>query len=90
MDISFANFWETTWAQGGVCFLSWNAGAGRLLIPEQAAKIPMPDMMTAKRIIIDRRSCRPGLHTDFDVVFDFVRAETLMPKTSRAFFHQFV
>jgi hypothetical protein len=71
MDISSTNFWETSWAQSGLCFLSWNAGAGRLLVPKQTAKTAMSDMLTAKKIIIDRRSCRPGLRsTHFDVVFD--------------------
>lgn len=71
MDIYSTNFWETSWAKNGLCFLSWNAGAGRLLVPKKTANTAMSDMRTAKRIIIEQRSCRPGLqHTHFDVVFD--------------------
>jgi len=70
-DIVFTDFWETELAQSGLCFLSWNAVAGMLLVPELTAKTTMSDMLEAKGIIIDRRSCQPGLQsTHFDVVFD--------------------
>lgn len=47
------NYWASEHAQAGYFFLSWNAGAARLLIPD-AQKSALKDMKTAKEVIISR------------------------------------
>ncbi|AEM48067.1 hypothetical protein Acife_1944 [Acidithiobacillus ferrivorans SS3] len=71
IEITDTNYWESDWAMRDLCYLSWNAGAGRLLVPDNVALSFMTTMLTAKSIIIDRRSCRQGMaRSHFDIVFD--------------------
>lgn len=30
------NYWDSEQARAGYCYLSWNAGAGRVLVPDPA------------------------------------------------------
>lgn len=49
------NFWSTDLAARGFCYLSWNAGAARLLLP--AAQAPLlEEMQTGKDVVL---SCGP-------------------------------
>ncbi|MDQ2077445.1 hypothetical protein [Marinimicrobium sp. ABcell2] len=47
------NYWDSDLAQAGFFFLSWNARAGRLLIP-QAHESSLNDMLSAQCVIISR------------------------------------
>jgi hypothetical protein len=47
------NYWITEQAISGYCFLSWNAGAGRLLVPN-SQKTLLREMKNAKYIIVSR------------------------------------
>ncbi len=47
------NFWDTQKAKEGYFYLSWNAGAARLLIPDNQ-QVVIKEMKTAKEVIISR------------------------------------
>ena len=47
------NYWDSELARNGYFFLSWNAGAGRLLIPD-AHKASIREMKTGREVIISR------------------------------------
>lgn len=47
------NYWETEHARKGFCFLSWNAGAGRLLVPDATTPY-IREMRTAQYVIVSR------------------------------------
>lgn len=47
------NYWESEYARQGLFYLSWNAGAGRLLIPDDQKSI-IREMKTAKMVIVSR------------------------------------
>lgn len=49
------NYWDTKQAAAGLVFLSWNAGAARLLVPD-AAKGLLSEMRGTKYVIISRGS----------------------------------
>jgi hypothetical protein len=51
--ISNTNYWESNSCQSGLFFLSWNAGAGRLLIPD-IHKSSIKDMESADYVIVSR------------------------------------
>lgn len=48
-----SNYWDSDHARNGFFFLSWNAGAARLLAPDNQ-KLALHDMRTAKIVIISR------------------------------------
>jgi hypothetical protein len=48
-----SNYWETEFARAGAVFLSVNAGAFRLLLPD-AQKSGLADMRTASEVFISR------------------------------------
>ena len=52
-DIVYTNYWDTEHAQRGYLYLSWNAGAARLLVPDVQIKA-LPDMRSAAYVIISR------------------------------------
>lgn len=52
--IAFTNYFDTPHAQAGLVFLSWNAGAARLLVPDDLAPIIVPDMRDVREIFISR------------------------------------
>lgn len=47
------NYWDTPHAQAGYCYLSWNAGAARLLIPDNQ-KVIIREMKGATEVIVSR------------------------------------
>ena len=52
-EISFSNYWDTELARVGVCYLSFNAGAARLLLPKDLAR-HLKRMALATHAIISR------------------------------------
>ncbi|RTB44096.1 hypothetical protein [Pseudomonas aeruginosa] len=51
--IARTNYWETELAQSGFAYLSWNAGVGRLLLPD-ALVAGLQDMRNAEYVIVSR------------------------------------
>lgn len=51
--IADTNYWGSEHASKGLVFLSWNAGAGRLLIPD-CQKPMLREMRSAKHVIVSR------------------------------------
>lgn len=47
------NYWESEYAEKGLFFLSWNAGAARLLIPD-SQKMCLREMKHAREVVISR------------------------------------
>lgn len=47
------DFWDSHQAQAGYYFLSWNAGAGRLLVPD-SQKAVLREMKSAREILVSR------------------------------------
>src|SRR5271169_5330468 len=62
-EIANTNYWDTEHAQAGFVFLSINAGAFRLLIPD-TKKQEIKEMMTAKEIIVSRGPWYAGKKPD--------------------------
>lgn len=52
-EIEFTNYWDSEHARRGYVFLSWNAGAGRLLIPDSQGAL-LPEMKSGKYVIVSR------------------------------------
>jgi hypothetical protein len=46
-------YWDSAHARAGYVFLSWNAGAGRVLIPD-SQKALLRDMKPAREVIVSR------------------------------------
>lgn len=59
--IASTNYWNSEYARNGLCFLTWNAGTARLLIPN-ALKSTLREMQGADYVVVSRgRShLRPG------------------------------
>jgi len=51
--IESTNYWDTEHAQAGLFYLTWNAGAGRLLVPDPQ-KAAVREMRTAQYVIVSR------------------------------------
>jgi len=51
--IAKTNYFDCEHAQAGMFYLSWNAGAARLLVPD-VQKFTLPEMRTAKYVIVSR------------------------------------
>lgn len=49
--IASTNYFDTEQARGGLVYLTWNAGAGRLLIPDNLKRV-LPEMRSAKYVIV--------------------------------------
>lgn len=47
------NYWDSEHARSGYFFLSWNAGAGRLLVPD-AQKPILVEVRSARMVIVSR------------------------------------
>lgn len=50
-SIRWTNYWDSPYAAAGVFFLTWNAGAGRLLLPPSAESM-LSDMAAADYVIV--------------------------------------
>lgn len=51
--IKATNYWDSEHARRGLLYLSWNAGAGRVLIPD-AAKAMLRELKGASEVIVSR------------------------------------
>lgn len=51
--IASTNYWNGDHAKAGLLYLTWNAGAGRLLLPD-SQKSMLPEMRSAKYVIVSR------------------------------------
>lgn len=47
------NYWDSEMAMAGDCYLSWNAGAARLLVPDNQ-KLLLREMKGAREVLISR------------------------------------
>lgn len=66
-EILSSNFWDSDTAS---FFLSVNAGAARLLVPDSRID-EVQKMMTARRVIISRGPCWPRADKDaIEIIFD--------------------
>lgn len=66
-NIASTNYWQTDHAAKGLCYLSANAGAWRLLVPP-AAEHYLAEMRTGKSAAIEPSIQMPG--RCWDVVFE--------------------
>lgn len=66
-DVASTNYWETEHAFSGLCYLSANAGALRLLVPE-AAESMLAEMRTGKSVTIEKSISDPKQCVD--IVFE--------------------
>jgi hypothetical protein len=68
--IASTNYWDSDQAQDGCCFLSWNAGTGRLLVPDVLVSA-IAEMRTAKYVIVSRGPWRThGGRTAIELLFE--------------------
>lgn len=66
-EILSTNYWTTDHAARGLCYLSGNAGAWRLLVPPAAGDY-IAEMRTGKKATIEHSIKMPG--KCLDIVFD--------------------
>lgn len=52
-SIVSTNYWNSDHAKAGYCFLSWNAGAARLLVPDRIES-EIQEMRSARFVIVSR------------------------------------
>ena len=52
-DIAGTNYWESELAAAGIFYLSWCAGAARLLVPDNQT-YTLDEMRSAKSVVISR------------------------------------
>lgn len=64
--IAQTNYWATSEALAGYCFLSHNAAALRLLVPKASSDC-LPDILAAKQVTVEHSILISGC---FDVVFE--------------------
>jgi hypothetical protein len=55
--IARTNYWDSEGARHGVLYLSWNAGAGRLLVPDNQTHI-LRELKGASEVIVSRGTWR--------------------------------
>lgn len=68
--IASTNFWDSPMARQGIFYLSWNAGAGRLMVPDSMIAI-LEEIQPAKHVIVSHgpwpeASGQPGLEILFE------------------------
>jgi hypothetical protein len=93
--IAHTNYWDSDHARRGYLYLTWNAGAARLLIPD-VAKPLLHDMKNAQEVIVSRgpwtaHDHRDALellwedHTDTPFAIHLVAEQTdrLLPETDQ-------
>jgi hypothetical protein len=51
--IRATDYWRSPFADAGFCFLSFNAGAARLLLPDSLAHV-VPELRAAREVIVSR------------------------------------
>jgi hypothetical protein len=67
VDVAETNYWDSELARAGYCFLTGNAGAWRLLVPE-ATEYMLADARTGKHVTIQPSLVAPG--QGWDIVFE--------------------
>jgi hypothetical protein len=68
--VARTNFWETDAARAGKVYLSFNAGAARLLVPH-SREADVADMRTAREVVISRGPWKAMRIPDaYEVLFD--------------------
>ncbi len=85
-DIARTNYWETEPAFAGLCFVSINAGAIRLLVPK-ATEFYLMEMRTANQVTIERSQfdCKECI----DVVFEDGTPNPFFVAVPKTQFHVF-
>jgi hypothetical protein len=83
-SISSTNYWDSEPAKSGFCFLSWNANAARLLVPD-TFESAISEMRSAKYVIVSRgpwpeQSRREALELLFEDESDSPYCMTLCPE----------
>lgn len=86
------NYWQTEHAKQGFVYLSWNAGAGRLLIPENQTQI-ISEIKTGKYVIVscgkwDGRDAiellfEDGTDTPYSINIVSGQTDRLLPETDQ-------
>ena len=66
-DVASTNYWNSEHARSGLCYLTANAGALRLLVPRAAAGM-LEEMRTASSVTIENSISEPGKCVD--IVFE--------------------
>lgn len=56
-DLVDTDFWDSALSRAGKMFLTWNAGAARLLVPDSRVE-DLDDMLAADEVIISRGRCQ--------------------------------
>lgn len=70
IDLEESNYWDTDMAYHDKLVLSWNAGAGRLLVPDGLTSA-IPEMLTGKLAVITRGAWPAGQKADaIEIMFD--------------------
>ncbi len=72
-DIKFTNYWETLNAKKGLFYLSWNANAARLLVPNKQLS-SIEEMKTGKYVIISK-----GIYKNRNAIELLFEDETARP-----------
>ena len=68
--IKATNYWQSEHARSGLVYLSWNAGAGRLLVPMTQLAM-LAEMETAKYVIVSRGPASVGVKTaEIELLFE--------------------
>jgi hypothetical protein len=69
-EIASTNFWSSEEASAGMAYLSWNAGAARLLVPPSLVR-DLPSMAAARHVIITFGKWREQHDGDaYEVLFE--------------------
>ncbi|WP_017462057.1 hypothetical protein [Dyella ginsengisoli] len=66
-ELMETNYYDTENAQAGFIFASWNAGALRILIPDNQTNA-LAEMLTAENIAVTRGYL--GVHDAYEILFD--------------------
>ena len=67
VDLVATDYWDSEQARAGYCFLTGNAGAWRLLVPE-ATEYIVAEARACKRVTIEPSLVAPG--QGWDIVFE--------------------
>lgn len=70
VEIETTNFWDSELSRRGLFFLSWNAGAVRLLVPD-SQKHQLDEMLTGRKVTISFGKMEDHPEKDgIDILFD--------------------
>jgi hypothetical protein len=68
-ELISSNFWGGGLARAGLYYLTPNAGALRLLVP-QSREVEISEMLTAKEVIVTRGTHRQAARPMVEILFD--------------------